>query len=467
MQIIIGFFVLYLTAVTIFLGFSLEKILSEMLPGQNVIHIFLGLILYYFSFDIIMRFIMQDLPTLAVQPYLTQNIRRNKLVQFLNVRSLFSIFIFLPLFIFLPFIITVISAKYGSFVSLALIVTILSLTFFNHFLVMFIKRKTILSQWWLIGFFLAILLIIAADYFKIFSLRNWSAELFTGVIKFPLLCLFFLLLSVLAYYNNSLFLRKNFYLENLEKASGEKKSSDYNWLQRFGSYGDLMAIDIKLILRNKRPRTLLLLSVIFLFYGYIFYRPEYFAKGSLGILLIGSIFITGMFMTSYGQFLFAWQSSHFDGIMSNNISIRTYIKGKMTLLILFSTISFFLSLLYGFISWKLIPILFASWLFNIGIHSVLTGFIGTRNYKGLDLSKGSTFNYQGTGAAQWLYSFVILIVGVIIYLPFALLINKWTGIVAIGIAGLISLLMQDWWLDKITLQFKKQKYKMLEGFRER
>lgn len=228
-----------------------------------------------------------------------------------------------------------------------------------------------------------------------------------------------------------------------------------------------MAIDIKLILRNKRPRTLLLLSVIFLFYGYIFYRPEYFANGSLGILLIGSIFITGMFMVSFGQFLFAWQSSHFDGMLCNNIPIRTYIKGKMTLLILFSTISFFLSLLYGFISWKLIPILFASWLFNIGIHSVLTGFIGTRNYKGLDLSKGSTFNYQGTGAAQWLYSFVILIVGVIIYLPFALLINKWTGIVAIGIAGLVSLLMRDWWLDKITLQFKKQKYKMLEGFREK
>lgn len=438
-----------------------------MLPGQNVIQVFFGLILYYFSFDIIIRFIMQDLPTLAVQPYLTQNIRRNKLVQFLNVRSLFSIFILLPLFIFLPFITTVISAKYGSIVSLALIITIFSLTFFNHFLVMFIKRKTILSQWWLIGFFLMILLIILADYFKSFSLRNWSAELFTVVIKFPLLCLFFLLLAVGAYYNNSQFLRKNFYLENLEKALGEKKSADYNWLQRFGSYGDLMAIDIKLILRNKRPSTLLLLSVIFLFYGYIFYRPEYFANGSLGILLIGSIFITGMFMVSFGQFLFAWQSSHFDGMLCNNIPIRTYIKGKMTLLILFSTISFFLSLLYGFISWKLIPILFASWLFNIGIHSVLTGFIGTRNYKGLDLSKGSTFNYQGTGAAQWLYSFVILIVGVIIYLPFALLINKWTGIVAIGIAGLVSLLMRDWWLDKITLQFKKQKYKMLEGFREK
>jgi hypothetical protein len=137
------------------------------------------------------------------------------------------------------------------------------------------------------------------------------------------------------------------------------------------------------------------------------------------------------------------------------------------LLIAFSTGSFLLGLLYSFISWKLIPIFIASWLFNIGIHSVLTAFIGTRNYKMLDLSKGASFNYQGTGAAQWLYSLVILVVGAIIYLPFALLINKWSGIAAIGILGFICLMMQDWWLDKLTIQFQKHKYKMLDGFREK
>lgn len=467
MQIIIGFFVLYLTALAVFLGFSLDKILSEIAPGKDTILIFLGLILYYFAIDIITRFIMQDLPTLAVQPYLTQNIRRRKLVQFLNVRSLFSIFTLLPILLFLPFITTVISAKYGGLVSVAMIVTIVSITFFNHFLVLFIKRKSILNQWWLIGFFVTILLVGAADYYHIFSLRDGSAGLFTTVLHIPALCFIFLALAAASWYNNSIFLRKNFYLENLEKSSGEKKSSDYNWLQRFGSYGDLIGIDIKLILRNKRPRSLLLLSAILLLYGFFFFKPENFKADNLGTLLLGSIFITGAFMMSYGQFLFAWQSSHFDGIMAGNINIKTYIKSKLLLLTSFSTISLLLSLLYGFLSWKIIPILMASWLFNIGIHSVLTAFIGMRNYKGLDLSKGSSFNYQGTGAAQWLYSFIILLVGAVIYLPFALLINKWTGIAAIGILGLISFMMQDWWLTKITRQFKKYKYKMLDGFREK
>lgn len=467
MQIFIGFIVLYLALTAIFIGFSLHELLSKAFPGKDVIKIFFGFILYYFSFDIILRFIFQNLPTLSIQPYLVQNINRNKLVQFLNLRSLFSAFTFIPFLLFLPFIVSVISVKYGHTVSIAFIITIISLTFFNHFLVLYIKRKTILNHWWLIGFFIVIMLIIAADYFKIFSLSNWSVALFTTLIHIPFLCLFFLLLAIAAFYNNSLFLRKNFYLEDLQKSSGQKKSINYNWLQRFGNNGDLIEMDIKLIIRNKRPRTLLLLSVIFLFYGFIFFKPEYFKKDSLGILLIGAVFVTGMFMATYGQFIFAWQSNHFDGLMSNNINIKSYIKSKFMLLGSFSTIAFLISLLYGFISWKLIPVLFAAWLFNIGIHTLLVGYIGTLNFKGLDLSKGSTFNYQGTGAAQWLFSFVILLAGLIIYLPFALLINAWSGIAAIGIAGLISYMMQDWWIDRIAVQFEKRKYKMLDGFREK
>ncbi len=77
----------------------------------------------------------------------------------------------------------------------------------------------------------------------------------------------------------------------MKKSTGEKKSADYNWLLRFGAYGDLIAIDIKLILRNKRPRMIMLLSVIFLFYGYIFFKPKNFKANNLGILIFASIFI--------------------------------------------------------------------------------------------------------------------------------------------------------------------------------
>jgi hypothetical protein len=47
------------------------------------------------------------------------------------------------------------------------------------------------------------------------------------------------------------------------------------------------------------------------------------------------------------------------------------------------------------------------------------------------------------------------------------LIGPWSGILAVGLAGLISLLLQDRWIDWLTREFSKRKYLMLEGFREK
>jgi hypothetical protein len=88
-QIFIGFLALYLLASALLLGLSLEHFLPKFFPGQDIIRVFCGLILYYFSIDVLMRFMLQELPILSILPYLAQNIRRSQLVRFLNIRSLF------------------------------------------------------------------------------------------------------------------------------------------------------------------------------------------------------------------------------------------------------------------------------------------------------------------------------------------------------------------------------------------
>ncbi|MFN2438498.1 MAG: DUF5687 family protein [Chitinophagaceae bacterium] len=466
-QIFIGVITLYLLGLSIFIGIFLESILAAAFPGQDIVTIFCGFIFYYFFLDIIARFMLQELPTLAVQPYLTHNIKRSKLVQFLNLRSLFSFFNLLPLFLFIPFSLSIISRQYGAVVSFTSIVTIISLVLFNHFIVLFIKRKIVLSHSWLVGFVIVVLLLMAGDYFEILSVQNLSAAIFMQVLKTPLLCIAGIILAIGAFYNNSRFLQNNLYLDDLVKSSSYKASTEYHWLQRFGNVGELIALDLKLILRNKRPRSLLLYSCMFLFYGFIFYKRIYFEKDQFGFLLLGSIFITGIFMGQYGQFLFAWQSSHFDGLMAANIDIKTYLKSKFYLLTGFCTVAFSLSLFYGFIYWKIIPVQVAAYFFNAGIYSVVAAYMGTYSYQGVDLSKGSIFNYQGVAATQLVFALIIMLVGLIMYLPLALLINSWAGVIAVAILSFISLLLQDWWIDKLTIQFSKQKHQILEGFREK
>ena len=462
-----GFIFLYLLSVAVGAGIFLKALLTKTFPDQDIVRVFCGFLLYYFAIDIVSRFLVQDLPTLSIQPYLVQNIRRRQLIRFLNIRSLVTAINLIPLLLFVPFTVGEIGALYGGGVMAGFLVCIVFLTFFNHFLILYIKRKTILSSWWMVGFFMVMALLGLLDYWEVFSLRHVSAALFTPLLSAPWLALIAVGLAVAAFWNNYSFLYRNLYLDDIVRKDKRKESADYSFLNRFGVIGELIALDVKLMLRNKRPRAILLLSGLFVFYGFFFYKPQYINGDMLGFLLVGGIFITGIFISNYGQFLFAWQSSHFDGLMSGRLSVRTYIKSKFVLFTSVCSILLILSSFYGLISWKIILIQIAAYFYNIGVHTVIAVFFATRSYKAIDISRKAAFNYQGLGAAQWLYTLFILLIPMAIYLPVAFIAGSWWGILFLGLVGLVSLLLQEWWIDWLTKQFNRNKYLILEGFREK
>jgi len=463
-----GFVIVYLLAVAIGVGFYLKELIPKNFPGQDPVKVFCGWVLYYFFFDIVLRFMWQDLPTLSIQPYLVQNIRRRQLIRFLNVRSLFSFFNLLPVFLFVPFTVWRIGQEYGAGAMTGFLVCIFFLTGFNHFMILYIKRKTILNNWWLVSFCIVISICGLADYFGFFSLRAVSSAAFTRLLFFPWLALVPVGMAAAAFINNYYFLYRNLFLEDIVRKDTRKEGAEYAFLNRFGAIGELIALELKLILRNKRPRSLLMLCGVFLFYGLILYKPQYIASGSYGFLIFGGVFVTGLFISNYGQFLFAWQSSHFDGLMASHLSVRTYIKSKFVLFTAVCTILLLLSSFYGLLSWKLIFIQLAAYFYNIGINTVIVVYFATRSYKAIDIGKKAAFNYQGTGAAQWIYSLFIFLIPMAIYLPVKLISGySWGGIVGLGIAGLISFLLQDWWVDWLTREFNKRKYSILEGFRQK
>jgi hypothetical protein len=466
-QLVIGFIILYLLACAILLGFSFRHLLPRFFPGQDVIRVFCGLILYYFLVDILTRFMVQDLPVLAVQPYLAQNIRRRQLVRFLNARSLFHFFNLLPVFIFLPFIITEIGPAYGPLTASCFVISILAVTLFNHFLVLYVKRKTIINSWWLVGFLGAVGILIALDHFNIFSFTALSTSLFTTLLKYPILAIGFLALCIWAFVNNSLFLRHNLYFEEMTRRGRQRQSAEYAWLQQWGLAGELVGLNLRLILRNKRAKSVVLTSFVILLYGFIFYSPQALKSPHTHMIIFGALFITGIFIMNFGQFLFAWHSGYFDGLMSLPVSIPTFIRSQFLLFIAVSTISFVITSLYGLISWKIIPFQFAAYLYNIGINSVVVVYFATRNYKAIDLSKSASFNYQGTGMAQWLNVIAVMLVPIGLFLGLSYLFNNWIAITTIGAFGLISLLLQNWWIGILTEQFLLRKHLILSGFREK
>lgn len=468
LQLIIGFFFLYIIVASIFLGVQMNSFLKENFPNKDTIAVFCSFILYYYFIDLASRFFIQELPTLSIQSYLIKNIRRKSIVRFLNIRSMFNFLNIIPLLLFFPFSFDTIYPKYGLAATIGFDLSIIFLVLFNHFSILYLKRKSIISSWWVVIFFVALLLVGFLDYKSIFSIGAVSTGLFTKILVQPWLAVIPFALFIIAFIICNRHLYKNLYIEELANAGKSVKgSADYSWLNRFGETGELLALEIKLIIRNKRPRNLLTMNAIFLFYGFIVYNQKYIDGGNFGFLLLGAIFMTGLFTISYGNFLLAWQSSHFDALMADRLPIKKYIKSKMILLMVASTISFILTSFYGFISWKLLVIQFAAYIFNMGVLSVITVYLSTYHYKAIDIGKKATFNYEGTGATQWLYALIIFAIPYLIYLPFAYFISNWAGIIALAVTGLISLLLYDRWINFLTKEFLNRKYRISAGFREK
>jgi hypothetical protein len=465
-QIVLGFFMLYFFAIAVGVGFGMSHFLPKIFPNKEVISSFNGIILYYFAFDFIMRLQFQELPTLSIIPYLHLKIQKSKIINFLNVKALFSAFNIWPFFIFLPFCFIKISGEYGALVTMMYIVSIFSIMIFNNYLVLYIKRKSITNTLYTFLGLVVIAAFAALEYYKVISIMAGSDFVFRAIAAHPLYGFAFTVAAVAIFFFNSNFLRKNLYVEELSTRQEKKGSTDYAFLNRFGKVGELAALELKLILRHKRPRSSVILGFFFLFYGFIFYKEKAINSDAFGQMMFGAIFMTGISIIIYGQFMFAWQSAHFDGLLANKINFKDFIRAKFLLFTIGCTIITLLASFYGFLSPKLLLLHLAAYLYNIGFGTVVVLYLATLNYKRLDITKAASFNYQGTGATQWLLMFPYALTPILIYVPFGILHKPYWGLVAVSIFGLAMLLLRGFWVNYIAKRFEKQRYKIAEGFRE-
>jgi len=414
-----------------------------------------------------MRLQLQELPTLRVQPYLQLPVKRNSLVGYLAVTALLSVFNLWPFILFVPFVIKTVAPDSGAIVALAFIVSLAGLTVFNNYLALYIKRKASLNGWIFLIVAVAIILIALGDfYWHLYSIRNFSYLFFGHLISKPALALLPVFLGALMYYLNFLYLKQNLYLEELgsRKAVKYRSSTEYPLLSRFGSVGDLAANEIKLVLRNKRSRSALIMGLFIMLYGLIFYTNTHYGEGWK--VFVG-MFMTGIFIINYGQFMFSWQASHFDGLLVNKITFTDFLKAKYLLFTIISTGFFMLTIPYVYFGWHVLMVHFIMFLWNIGVNTTMVLWFANRNYKRIDLSKGAAFNWEGVSGNQWILSFPLLIAPYILYGPFALLHHADIGLALIAITALIFIFTRSFWIKQLEADFYTKRYKIAEGFRNK
>lgn len=467
LKMLLGFFALYFSLSFLALGLGLYKILEEIFPKTNPFLSIQNYIASWIGFQLILRFFMQTLPVINMKSFLTQNIKKKKIINYVLVKTLFSFYNLISLFIFIPFTLIAYSEKaIAASQAITWFISVFLINIILNYINFLIKKSFTAQLSKFIPFVVMGLILGVLDYFNIFSISESIANAMLFVSNNPLTIISLLAVLGAIYFLNYSFLSKNFYLDSfLKSKTTTAETTDLTWTKRFGSIAPFLQLDLKLIWRNKRPRTTIFLSVLILAYGLIFYNNPVYQKMPAFFVFVG-IFTSGMFMINFGQFIPAWDSNYFSLIHAQNIQFRNYLASKAALMTFSTLVLGLLSIPYVYFGWHILWINLACAIYNIGINVLVILYAGSFNKKKIDLEKSPFMNYQGTGAAQWIVGIPLMLFPLLLWYLFFKWTNMNTATILLAIIGILGLIFRSFFMKKITLAYKKRKYQAIAGFKQ-
>ena len=461
----LGLLVVYFSANFLFLGFFIPEIIAKQFPDADPVSKFNGFILAYFAFDLIMRQLLQKLPTVSFKPLLVLNFRRRRIVNYLMLRSVFSFFNALPFLLLVPVTFKMVAPAQPLISTIGWFLGIVILIFSSHFLAIYLKWKFNEAEY---GFFILLGIIaalFAVNYFGIIDFSGALGKLLDLILAHPALTLGLVLLPVLLYWLNVSFLLSRLYLNLVATKQKDEKVRDYSWLNRLGETGRFIALELRLIWRNKRPRSVALMSVFFLFYGFIFYRQQAGHPTPEFNFIFSGIIMVGMFSISYGQFFPAWHSNYFSMLMCQPLRMKQFLQSFYMLVTVVSVVCYFITLPYAFMYTKIIYVNLAMLLYNLGINIPVMLFFGLFSKKRLDLGQSSMMNYQGTGASQWLAALPIMLGPLGFFYVFNFAFGPVGGYAGLGAMGAIGIILQPVIVEYFSKRYLKQKHQLIKNYK--
>jgi len=464
LKILMGFLALYFLAIFLILGVALYPGLKKMFPQEDPLKIVNNILFYWILADLVFRFFFQKLPVMLAKPLLTLPIKTSKIVNFVLGKSVTSFFNILPLFAIIPFGLTLIIEDYPMSSVIAWMLSLMLATLIINFLNFIIESYSSETELSFLPVILFVGGLFTLNHFGVISFAQLIGQGFESIYNTPVLLVVLVFILGALYIVNARILRNKLFLDSSLKTKVKVvNASNLEWTRNFGDIAPFMQLDLKLIWRNKRSKSSVWILVIGLLYGLFFYPQPMYQEMPWFFAFIG-IFVTGIFLINFGQFIPAWDSGYYKLLMSQNIKYEQYLKSKFTLMALSVIILFVLSIPYVYFGWKILLAHFAAAIYNLGVntHVILLG--GSFNRKKIDLNQRAAFNYQGTGAVQWLIGIPLMFLPLGIFGLSYFLAGFEIGCLVLALLGITGIVFHQKLMTFITDRYVKSKYKMIDAF---
>ena len=460
LKILMGFFALYFILSFLTIGIGGYFILKKIFPESDPLQIVNSYLLFAILGDLIFRYLMQKLPIMNIKPMLTLQIKKSTLVHYVLGKSSFSFFNILGLFFYIPFALVLIKEGYNVAGVLGWLLTMILIIQSANFLNFIINKNNIAFA------ILSLILIslVGLQKFDIVDVVGFGGHLFDVIYANPIYSLFGVVLLILLYQLNYKQLHGQIYLDAAVSVKVEEvNTSEMTWANKLGDVAPFIKNDIRLIWRNKRTKTVFLMSFLFLFYGLIFFTQETYQEMP-AMLMFAALFVTGGFTLNYGQFIPAWDSAHYKMLMSQGFKYRKFLESKWVLMVAMTTILYVLSFPYLYFGTDIFLIITAGAVFNIGFNSLFLLYSGSFNRKKIDLTKSGFGNTQGTSATQFLIIVPLMLLPMLLFWIFNKFVGHNAGFIVVATLGIISLLLKNYALNFIEKKYIKDKYAMINAF---
>lgn len=461
-KILMGIVALYFMAIFLFLGIGIYFIAEEVGASDPLLWVNKFLI-YYLAGDLYIRYSLQKMPVTRIMQLLLTPLNKKKIIRFSLLKSSFSFFNVIHLFFLLPFSVVLIAHDYHLIGVVSWFFGIFLLILSANYLNVFVNSSDRV-------FYSAAVIYVAlalSHYFEVFDITTYTAPFFDGLYQQPLVLLIPIGLVFFMRYRAIRFFQNHMYLDSgLAKKQESVRSLELGWLKRLGSLGNLLTNDMRMIVRNKRPKQAVLAGIAFLFYGLLFYTNTIEVYQNPMFKMFAGIFVSGGFLFMFGSYVPSWDSAYYPLLMTQNLSYREYLKSKWALVVFAVVLSVILSSFYLLVSVEAYLYILAGGFFNLGLNAYFVLLSGAFVKVPVDLTSGKKpfGDSQAMNTKTILLSLPKLLFPIGIYALGYYTLGNWFGITLLIIVSLLGLIFHQKIIDALVKLYKREKYDTLASY---
>jgi hypothetical protein len=464
MKIFMGFMAIYFMVVFIGAGIGVFFLIKDKLNLEplETVNKFM---IYYLVIDLLFRYFFQKMPVLNIKPLLTLPIKKDTVVHFTLGKTVLSFFNWIHAFFFIPFTIVLLMNGYGYQVILWHL-GIIALIYCNNFINVLVNNKD--------AVFYTVLAIVASlalsQYYNLFDITQFTQPFFHGMYSTSFVFLIPIVLAATLYYFAFNYFKSNLNLdEGLAKKNDFAKTENYTWLNQFGTLGTFLKNDIRLLRRNKRSRTTVLMSLLFIFYGLLFFTNSIEAYQNPAMQVFAGIFVSGGFLFTFGQFVPSWDSAYYQLMMSQNIQYKEYISSKWWLMVIGTIISTIIASFYLYFGVHIYLLIVVGAIFNIGVNSHIVMLGGAFVKTPIDLStgKGAFGDKQAFNVKTMLIAIPKLLLPMVLYAAGYYLFSPNIGLLFVALAGVLGFAFRNFVFNQIEKIYKSEKYATIAAYKQK